>query len=121
MDVISLLSALAANLHAAKDFETAGAHLLAAMFEATAGALRQEHDLDPEHRVLRGVIHCRPEDGYRRLWSKQCEPVEADAPSDELPSATAWAWVARYHCPVSIDVDARMLRVFEGGPPRLIR
>ncbi|MBN2195663.1 MAG: sigma-54-dependent Fis family transcriptional regulator [Polyangiaceae bacterium] len=118
--VVSLLSTLVARLLASRDFETASGHLLGALYEAIAPAVHAGGD-ESEPRILRGTIHYRPEDGYRRLWTREFGSPPEGAPEAEQPSLTAWRWVARRRCPVSIDVGSRLLRVFEGGTPRLIR
>lgn len=116
---LPLLSALVTRLLGSRDFETASGHLLGALFDIVDPLLRADADRGPA-RVLRGTIHHRPDDSYRRLWAREFGEKEG-APAPDLPSLTAWRWVARRRCPVSIDVDSRLLRVFEGGAPRLIR
>src|SRR5262245_30731652 len=54
----------------------------------------------PRGRMLRGMIHLRPDDGYRGLvvleagtqQAMENAPVEAEPSCG--PSATAWRWVA---------------------------
>jgi DNA-binding NtrC family response regulator len=86
------------------------------MFDVTAPVLAAQQGA----RLLQGTIHYRPDDSYRRLYTQLFGSNQGGTPEAELPSITAWSWVARRRCPVSIDVDSQLLRVFEGGPPRLI-
>ncbi len=69
--------------------------------------------------VLRGMVHLRPSDGYRRLWVEEHEDDASDrrgrARDPQLtdafvPSATAWRWVAEHRAAVAIDVLAGLLQ-----------
>jgi DNA-binding NtrC family response regulator len=56
-------------------------------------------------RLLRGVVHLRPEAGYQHLFGIQHPggaPVEG---TGYLTSANVWRWVAEHRCSVSIDVQ----------------
>lgn len=56
-------------------------------------------------RLLRGVVHLRPESGYQRLFGVE---HPGGAPVDGtgyLTSASVWRWVAEHRCSVSIDVQ----------------
>src|SRR5512133_2842416 len=117
--VVGQFSRLMGRLLGARDFESASGFLLEALREAILAALTAEQ-LEREVQVLRGTIHYRPDDTYRRLWTREFDSAPAESAAQQ-PSLTAWRWVARRRCPVSIDVESRLLRVFEGGPPRLLR
>lgn len=118
--VVGQFSRLMGRLLGARDFESASSFLLDALREAIVAALTAEN-LEREVHVLRGTIHYRPDDTYRRLWTREFESAPTEPVVAQQPSLTAWRWVARRRCPVSIDVESRLLRVFEGGPPRLLR
>lgn len=115
----SHLTRLVARLSKTDGFESAGDCLLAAMREVLEGALRQ-YQSETEVDLLRGTIHYRPNDTYRRLWSREFGSTRMDISALQQPSLTALRWVTRRRCPVSIDVNSRLLSVFEGGAPRLL-
>ncbi len=110
-------STLSNHLHSCKDFESAASHLLRSMFDVISSAIGVGSGV----QVLRGTIHFRPENEYRRLFCLEFDARKAETQPLQLPSLTAWKWVARRGCPVTIDVDSQMMRVFEGGKPRLLR
>lgn len=113
------LTHLVTRLSNTHDFESAGDCLLTAMREVLGATLHQ-HRLETETAVLRGTIHYRPNDTYRRLWSREFGTAKLEMSALQQPSLTALRWVTRRRCPVSIDVNARLLSVFEGGAPRLL-
>ena len=104
------------QLNACKDFESAASSLLRSMFDVVSAAAKSS-----SVRILRGTIHFRPDNEYRRLFSLEFDAREAGAQPLQLPSLTAWRWVASRGCQVTIDVDSQLMRVFEGGTPRLFR
>src|SRR5262245_47055889 len=67
-------------------------------------------------RILRGMVHLRPADSYRRLWvvEHHADGVLQRAPSS-LPSATAWRWVVEHRAPVAIDVHTGIIDVGATG------
>lgn len=106
---------LSEALHAARDFDTACALLLRSLFERVA-------DHQPRGSiVLRGSIHFRPDNEYRRLYCLENDTSSSSEPPLRLPSVTAWRWIGGKGCPVGIDVEAQLLHVYEGGAPRLFR
>jgi DNA-binding NtrC family response regulator len=111
------IATYSSTLHATRDFESAATALLRAMFQVVASSISRGSGT----RLLRGTIHFRPENEYRRLFSLEFDAREVGEQPLQLPSLTAWRWVASRGCPVTIDVDAQMMRVFEGGAPRLFR
>lgn len=119
-NVIALFSRLVTRLSSARDLESASGHLLGALHDVIELTLRTQK-LENDVRVLRGTIHYRPDDSYRQLWTREFGPTSSETVAAQQPSLTAWRWVARRRCPVSIDIEARLLRVFEGGSPRLLR
>jgi DNA-binding NtrC family response regulator len=114
---VNPLISLSDRLHSCGEFETASSSLLRAMFQTIAASAEPNAAL----KILRGTIHFRPENEYRRLFSLEYEPRDTSALPLRLPSLTAWQWVASRGCPVTIDVDSQLLHVFEGGSPRLFR
>ncbi|MFY0580477.1 sigma-54-dependent transcriptional regulator [Cystobacter fuscus] len=113
------LSGLVTALREAKHFE-----------EAAALALRRTMDVAQEAvtssryagraRLLRGVVHLRPGDAYRRLVSlehgaERARPSVPEEGAALLTSATAWRSVVRYRCAVSIDVNLGSLEPHSEG------
>ena len=76
---IDVLSSMDQALHAlirelvnARDFDSAASTVMHAMFAALETTL--EHGPFAESaRVLRGAVHLRPDDGYKRLWVESNE------------------------------------------------
>jgi DNA-binding NtrC family response regulator len=111
-----ILPSMVSELAAARYFEEAAAAALRAMLSAAAEALAAS-PRPGRGRVLRGVIHLRPGDSYRRLWATEPEPGPgapgADAAS--LHSATAWRWVCERGRPLSIDLVLGMVRPWDAS------
>jgi transcriptional regulator with AAA-type ATPase domain len=103
--------------------------------EAAIGTLRQmllmvEQAVTKRYgqrgRVMRGVIHLRPHDTYRRLvaleWEHALtEPVTpaaltTGADANVLASATAWRSVSEHQCAVAIDVHSGTFRLLGRTP-----
>ncbi|MCP3103285.1 sigma 54-interacting transcriptional regulator [Myxococcus sp. K15C18031901] len=98
---------LMSALRGAKDFETAAATTLKRML-----ALAQEAVASSRYaaraRVLRGIVHLRPGEAYRRLAALDVgakEITEANVGTPFFTSATAWRAVMEHRCAVSIDVN----------------
>jgi hypothetical protein len=124
------LSALATTLHAARHFEQAALVTLRALLQVAQQTL-QANRFAGRGRLLRGVVHLRPADAYRRLAALEWEAVEsqpsgqeslllADSPQVSLlASASAWRAVVEHGCAVSIDVGLGTLQPHQ-GPARSI-
>jgi DNA-binding NtrC family response regulator len=109
------LSALAATLHSARHFEQAALATLSAVLRMAEQAL-QASRFAGQGRLLRGVVHLRPADAYRRVVAVEREVLETRSPEQEallladdtkvsfLASASAWRAVVEHGCAVSIDV-----------------
>jgi DNA-binding NtrC family response regulator len=68
-------------------------------------------------RVVRGVVHLRPGDGYRGLAALEAAAPglsNDDAAGARLTSTTAWRWVAETAHSVSIDVNVGRIEFFHG-------
>src|SRR5690242_15108146 len=102
--------------------------------EAAIGTLRQmllvvEQAVSKRYgqrgRVLRGVIHLRPHDTYRRLVALEWEHARTEqvdlaalttgAEANVLASATAWRSVSEHQCAVTIDVHSGTFRLLGRG------
>lgn len=102
-------------LHDCREFDSVGLLLLESMFAALDRPLRDGRSAAVP---LRGTIHFRPDNEYRRLLCLEAGVSSPTEPPLSLPSLTAWRWIASKGCPVVIDVKAQLLHVYEGGDPR---
>jgi transcriptional regulator with AAA-type ATPase domain len=109
---------LVTTLLEARSFEDAAAALLGEMLKTAAAALGQSRYAG-RGRILRGTIHVRPEDGYRRLATLEHEAEDAGAPSPLLTSQTAWRALSAHRCAISIDVHVGVLKLHAAGAPVL--
>lgn len=109
------------ELRAARHFDDAARIVVREMLDTTAGALQQTAHAK-RGRTLRGMVHLRPADEYKRLFIQEAAPSRAAMA--HVPSASAWRWVLQYDNPVLIDVPigrvclnrgGRMQTVAEGG------
>ncbi len=118
------LASLIATLARAPTFEDAAAATLDALL-ALARETLAASPYASRGRILRGMVHLRPGDGYRRLCVVE-SPFDgaargaARAPSIPpeascLPSATAYRWVAEHGVPVAIDVNFGIIDVGATG------
>lgn len=112
------ISRLMDRLAAARTFEDAAGALLGAALdvaEASLAASRHEGG-----RMLRAMVHLRPDDGYVGLVALDANPKGSrDAikrgSSAHLPSATAWRWVVTHGRTVAVDVVAGEITVGAGS------
>jgi DNA-binding NtrC family response regulator len=97
------LAVLIPRLVGATYFEDAASAVLQAMF-ARAEAALAAGPYASNGRLLRGVVHLRPDGTYQRLFGldgQTGEPVEG---TGYLTSGTVWSWIEAHRCSVSIDV-----------------
>src|SRR5215217_3011408 len=98
---------LMSALRGAKDFETAAATTLKRMLAVAQDAVASSR-YAARARVLRGIVHLRPGEAYRRLAALDVGATEITDASVGTPfftSATAWRAVVEHRCAVSIDVN----------------
>ncbi len=106
------------RLSAARTFEdAAGALLGAALDVAEASLAASQH---PRGRMLRAMVHLRPDDGYVGLVALDTLPKGGrDAlkrgSGAHVPSATAWRWLVSHGRTVSVDVLAGEITVGAGS------
>ncbi|QRN97850.1 sigma 54-interacting transcriptional regulator [Archangium violaceum] len=120
------LSSFFAALHTAKHFEEAASEVLRAMLLSAERTLETGR-FARRGRLLRGVVHVRPDDAYRRLAVLEMEAVRGRPRSGMGPppvagqdvallaSASAWRAVAEQGKAVAIDVNLKTLQPLEGG------
>ena len=120
---------LMAMLMEAGRFEEAASATLRLMLELAEQVLAASRYAG-SGRIIRGMIHLRPEDGYRGLAVLEAgagePPPGATSKKDAtagmvtplLASATAWQLVVEYRCAISIDVNLGLLKPnLEGAAP----
>ncbi|HKO49129.1 MAG TPA: sigma 54-interacting transcriptional regulator [Polyangiaceae bacterium] len=105
-------------LRSASTFEEAAAMTLQPMLARASAALAASR-FSQSGRIVRAMVHLRPDDGYRRLvvleaGETHVSPVESS--QTRLPSATAWRWVAERGQGVSIDVNLGSVQL-DGDDP----
>ncbi len=86
-------------LRAAQTFESAAEALLRPLLQVTATALEGERG----GRVLRGMVHLRPDRGYAGLHVLDAR--ESDRKATPGPSATAWQRLQGARHPLVVDVE----------------
>lgn len=72
---------------------------------ARAGSAKAAAPAASAGRLLRGVVHLRPESGYQRLFGIEHPSGALVDGTGYLTSANVWRWVAEHRCSVSIDVQ----------------
>jgi DNA-binding NtrC family response regulator len=117
------LTSLANALHAAKHFEQAALATLKALLLLAEQAF-ESSPFARKGALLRGMVHLRPADAYRRLVALEREAVERGLKEQEallatdgaqvalLASASAWRAVVEHGCAVSIDVGQGTLQPY---------
>ncbi len=109
------VASLLATLAAAPTFEEGATATLDALLALASEALAAS-PFAAKGRILRGMVHLRPDDGYRRLCVVEHEAPAVGTPAPScLPSATAWRWVAERGVPVAIDVNVGSVDVGATG------
>jgi len=103
------LSALVSRLVAAVYFEDAASALLQAMFACSDGALT-DSPFAFRGRLLRGVVHLRPEGSYQRLFGLEFPGNARVAGVGYVTSGNVWTWIEEHRCSVSVDVRRNALR-----------
>ncbi|HEU4535339.1 MAG TPA: sigma 54-interacting transcriptional regulator, partial [Polyangiaceae bacterium] len=97
------LPSLVVRLAAAAYFEDAATALLEAMFACAEGALAAS-PYASRGRLLRGVVHLRPEGTYQRLFGVERAGGGRLEGVGYLTSGNVWSWIEGHRCSVSIDV-----------------
>ncbi|HEU4406131.1 MAG TPA: sigma 54-interacting transcriptional regulator [Polyangiaceae bacterium] len=111
-----------AKLRAAATFEAAAAATLGPMIDLCAAALAESR-FGASGKIVRGMVHLRPADGYRRLAVLEAggrAVTGVEAGETRLPSATAWRWVAELKVAVAVDVNTGRVQVEREGPPQTL-
>ncbi|MCU0681630.1 MAG: sigma 54-interacting transcriptional regulator [Polyangiaceae bacterium] len=104
---------LVASLRAATTFEEAATVTLRPMIDLATAALAASR-FGATGKIVRGMIHLRPADGYRRLVVLEAgggAVTGVEASETRLPSTTAWRWVAEHKVAVSVDVNLGRVQI----------
>ncbi len=118
LPIEKLLSQLVETLRATTTFEDAATATLRPMLALTARSLAAS-PFASMGRVVRGMLHLRPDDGYQRLVVLEGAASAVSAPGaaqTRLPSATAWRWVAEHQRAVAVDVTLGRVALDPGRP-----
>jgi DNA-binding NtrC family response regulator len=117
-----LILQLVSDLSLASYFEGASGATLRPMLRLAAEHLAQSPFSAGGAKILRGTVHLRSADGYRRLVTVEGEPPHAmrvagddDIPPEMLPSANAWRWVFEHKMPIAIDVNTGRIQILREG------
>jgi len=107
------------ELRQAPYFEDAARILLREMLGIAKTALEQESKA-ASVRILRGMIHLRPGDGYRRLSILETESKRTGPTINHVPSASAWRWVAKFESPICLDVAIGRVSILQDGVSKVV-
>ena len=102
-----MLARLVADLRAAATFEQAACATLRRMLALASSAFASS-PFASRGSVVRGMLHLRPDDGYQRLVVLEAGAPGVSAPASapaNLPSATAWRYVAEHQVAIAVDVN----------------
>src|SRR5262245_25220403 len=101
MSAVETLGSLILRLRAARDFEDAAKQTLGAMVAAVEAHFARTPQLS-KGRLLRGVLHLRPDGSYQRLFGIEHPGGERVEGTGYLTSANVWRWVSEHRTAVSI-------------------
>ena len=113
LPIDQVLSTLIVKLREAATFEDAAISTLAPMLAVASEALASSA-FASSGRIVRAMLHLRPDDGYRQLVvleSGAAALSTLDVAPAYLPSATAWRWVAEHHRALSVDVHVGRVQI----------
>lgn len=103
------LSELVTRLVAATYFEDAATAVLEAMFACAEAALAAGPH-GARARLLRGVVHLRPEGSYQRLFGIERASGARVEGVGYVTSGNVWVWIEEHRCSVSIDLLRASIR-----------
>ena len=111
------LGDLVRQMHGAETFQQAAMAALQPIVELAAASLAAS-PFATAGTIVRGVVHLRPDDGYRSLVvlePKGNAESAAAASQPRLSSASAWRWVVEHGQPVTVDVNVGRVEVGVGS------
>jgi predicted ATP-dependent protease len=107
------------RLRKARYFEDAAMVMLREMLDAASAELAESRFAD-RGKILRGMAHLRPSDGYRRLVVLDEIAQRGEPTITYVPSASAWRWIATRECPIAVDVPHGSVRTWENQSVHVI-
>jgi DNA-binding NtrC family response regulator len=118
--VETLLSKLIEKLARAEAFEDAAELALATAVEIVRFGINGS-TYSKNARVLRAILHQRPDDGYRRLVAVDVAPDGAIGSlkigdNQHVQSASAWQWVRGHETAAAIDLAFGTVVLTSGSP-----
>ncbi|HWO25685.1 MAG TPA: sigma 54-interacting transcriptional regulator [Kofleriaceae bacterium] len=111
MSAVEPLGSLILRLREARDFEDAAKQTLVAMLAVVGGHFARTPQVS-KGRLLRGVLHLRPDGSYQRLFGIEHPGGERVEGTGYLTSANVWRWVSEHRTAVSINVMTGTLRTW---------
>jgi transcriptional regulator of acetoin/glycerol metabolism len=103
------LASLVSRLVSASYFEDAATAVLEAMFACVEGVI-EAGPAALRGRLLRGVVHLRPDGSYQRLFGVERSTSARVEGTGYVTSGNVWTWIEEHRCSVSIDVQRASLR-----------
>ena len=120
MDQHDLIRSMLAQLRAAATFDDAAAGFLGAVRGLVNDAI-EASDYARDASFARGVLHIRPDEGYRGLVVLEGAhrfPVVEVSDSDIVSSTSAWRFLNEQRQPLAIDVLSGQVKVLHTGSSR---
>ncbi|MRG95747.1 sigma-54-dependent transcriptional regulator [Polyangium spumosum] len=108
------------KLRQARTFEDAAQAMLRGMLDAANEALGASGFAN-RGRILRGMAHLRPGDGYRRLVLVDDAHRSGEPVIHHLPSASAWRWIVTRGRPIALDVPLGRVWTLEDDAPKVLQ
>ena len=107
MSLEETLASLVKRLVGAVCFEEASTAVLQSMLSCADQALETYRI---RGKLLRGVVHLRPEGAYERLFGIEHATGQQVEGTGYLTSGNVWTWIQEHRCSVSIDVQRASIR-----------
>ncbi|HRI65423.1 MAG TPA: sigma 54-interacting transcriptional regulator [Polyangium sp.] len=107
------------RLRKSRTFEDAALSMLREMLNVAKEALSKS-PFASRGKVLRGMAHLRPGDGYRRLMVLDDGPAGGDMSISYLPSANVWRWIATQQTSIAVDVPLGRVWTWVKDAPQVL-
>jgi len=107
------------RLRTARTFEDAAQVMLREILDVAKEVLSASKFAN-RGKVLRGIAHLRPGDGYRRLVVLEDAQPSRDVTISYLPSANVWRWIATRQCPIAVDVPLARVWTWENDAAQVL-
>ena len=107
------------QLRKSRTFEDAALSMLREMLNVAQEALSKT-PFARRGKVLRGMAHLRPGDGYRRLIVLEEGQASGELSISYLPSANVWRWIATRQTPIAVDVPLGRVWTWAKQAPQVL-